>query len=153
MSRIRANGKYAVTTANQITALSSVISLQGRYAEAEQLVRAELEIKRAVGVASDSEAIVDALRRLSSLCSLQERHADAARFEAEIAEVIKSWDGKRRQRFDLDGNQVYSLLATGRIADGVKAAETFVAREIARLGEAHPDVALARGTAAQAPAA
>jgi CHAT domain-containing protein len=148
LSRLRANGKYAVTTANQIGALSSVISLQGRYAEAEQLERAGLEIKRTVGVAPDSDSIIATLRRLSSLCSLQERHADAALFDAEITVLIKSWDAKRRQRFDLDGSQVYSLFATGRIGDGVTAAQTFVTREIARLGEAHPDVALARGTLA-----
>ena len=145
LSRLRANGKYAVTTANQIWALSSVISLQGRYAEAEQLVRAELEIRRAVGVVPDSESIITALRSLSSLCSLQERHTDAAQFDAEITALIKSWDAKRRQRFDLDGSQIYSLFATGRIGDGVTAAQTFVTREIARLGETHPDVALARG--------
>jgi tetratricopeptide (TPR) repeat protein len=42
LSRLSANGKYAVTTANQIAALGSIVALQGRYAEAEQLVRAEL---------------------------------------------------------------------------------------------------------------
>ena len=145
LSRLKAQGKYAVNTANLIEYLAFVVSLQGRYAEAEQLMRTTLEIRRTVGVTANSEAIVGNLRRLSSLATLQQRHQDAAKLDAEIDQIIKSWEPQRRQLYELDSNRVYSLLVTGRTNDGVAAAQRAVAREISRFGEAHPDVALIRG--------
>ena len=145
LSRLKAQGKYTVSTANLIEELAFVLLLQGRYAEAERLLRTTLEIRRTVGVAANSEASVGNLRRLSSLATLQQRHQDAAKLDAEIDQIIKSWEPQRRQLYEFDSNRVYSLLATGQISDAVAAAQKLMAREISRLGKAHPDVALSRG--------
>jgi CHAT domain-containing protein/tetratricopeptide (TPR) repeat protein len=145
LSRLRANGRYAINTANQVSSLGYVISLQGRYAEAQQLVQAELEIKKTVGVAHHSEGIVGVLRRLSSLASLQGHHEAATEIDAEIDASIQSWEPQRRQRYEFDNSRVYSLLHTGRTVEGIAAAQRLVAREVATLGENHVAVALARG--------
>jgi tetratricopeptide (TPR) repeat protein len=53
LARLKDQGKYNAAIPFYIVGLANCLVEQGRYAEAEKLVRVALEINRAVGVAGD----------------------------------------------------------------------------------------------------
>jgi CHAT domain-containing protein/tetratricopeptide (TPR) repeat protein len=145
LARLKDQGKYNASTPFYITGLANCLVEQGRYAEAERLVRVALEINRAVGVAGDSQNIVSEMSFLASILNLQYKRKEAAETYAEIEKAMANWDPQRRQQFDLNGSRIYALYAAGQIDRGITAAEALVKRDSARFGEKFYDTALARG--------
>jgi CHAT domain-containing protein len=148
LARLKDQGKYNPSTPFYITGLANSLVGQGRYAEAEKLVRVALEINRAVGVAGDSQTVVSEMSFLASILNLQYKRKEAAETYAEIDKAMANWDPQRRQQFDLNGSRIYAFYAAGQIDRGIAAAEALVKRDIARFGEKFYDTALARGTLA-----
>lgn len=150
LNRLRSQGKYATTTAEVVARLGKVIAQQGRYAEAEQLTRIVLEIRRTIGVDLGSESIVGDLRQLSTLATLQQRYSEAARFDAEIDSITASWEPRRREAYQLDSDRIYSLMQIGQPLDAIAAAQRLAQLMVQRKGETHADTAKARGMLALA---
>jgi CHAT domain-containing protein len=145
LSRVRAEGKYTLSATTMIEGLASILSLQGRYPEADRLIRIALEIREATGVRPNSEAIVENLKQLSSLAVLQRNYEEAAALDTKIDSLTNMWEPERRLLLGLDSRQVDSLLTRGRAHEAIVAGEALLAQETLRLGETHEDVALIRG--------
>jgi CHAT domain-containing protein len=145
LSRVKAQGKYTSSATTIIEGLASILWLQGRYPEADRLLRIALEIREATGVRPNSEALVENLMQLSSLAVLQRNYEEATRLDIKIDSLITMWEPERRLLLGLDNRQVDSLLARGRAREAVAAAEALLAQETLRLGETHQDVALIQG--------
>jgi CHAT domain-containing protein len=145
LSRLKDQGKYNAATPFYIIGLANCLVEQGRYAEAEKLARVALEINRSVGVASDSQSVVNELSFLASILSLQNKRKEVAETYAEIDNAMATWDPQRRQLFDLNASRIYALYASGQIDRGIAAAQALVKRDISRFGESFYETAFARG--------
>lgn len=145
LARLSDQGKYNATTPFYIGALAGCLVEQGRYAEAEKLVRVALEIYRAVGVAGDSQSVVAEMSFLASILNLQNKRKEAAEVYEETEKAMASWDPQRRQVFDLSNSRISSLYSAGQIDRGIAAAQTLLKRNVSRLGENSYDTAFARG--------
>ncbi|PPQ44284.1 CHAT domain-containing protein [Rhodopseudomonas palustris] len=148
LSRLKDTGKYNPSTPRYIMALADILIEQGRYAEAEKLARACLEINATVGVADDAVTHLQLLTQLGGVLNLQRKGREANAVFAQIDKATANWDPQRRRSFELNPARIVSLYASGQIDKGVAAAEQLVQRQIARVGETHFDTASARGTLA-----
>jgi CHAT domain-containing protein len=148
LSRLRDTGKYNPSTPVYIGGLANILVEQGRYAEAEQLMRVLLDINLAVGVADDSQSTVRELSGLATILNLQHKRKEAIAIYAEIDKAMANWDPQRRQLFDLSGSRINSLYASGQFDRGIAAAQAQLKREIAQVGEKNYDTANARANLA-----
>ncbi|WOH65531.1 CHAT domain-containing tetratricopeptide repeat protein [Bradyrhizobium sp. BWA-3-5] len=145
LSQLKNQGKYNPITPRFVTGLADILVEQGRYAEAEQLVRVSLEIIRTVGIAEDSLSNVQQLSQLGNILNLQRKGGAAIAVFAQLDKAIANWEPARRQSFELGGGRITSLYAAGQVDAGIAAAEQLVKRQVSRVGENHADTALARG--------
>jgi len=145
LARLKDTGKYHTATPRFVMGLSSAILEQGRYKEAEQLIRVAIEINNTLGVAPDSQSTVTYLSRLANILNLQHKRRQAIVIYAEIDKAMANWDPQRREVFDLDGSRIYALYAAGETRRGIELAEKLLKRNIARFGEGGYDTAVAHG--------
>lgn len=145
LSQLKNQGKYNPTTPRFVTGLADILVEQGRYAEAERLVRVSLEIIQTVGIAEDSLSNAQQLSMLGNILNLQRRGRDAIAVFAQLDKATANWEPARRQGFELGGGRITSLYVSGQVEAGIAAAEQLVKRQVARVGENHSDTALARG--------
>jgi CHAT domain-containing protein len=148
VGRLKDQGKYSPVTPYFIMGLADILVEQGRYEDAEKLIRAAIEISRGVGTADDSQRIANMLSNLAGVLSLQRRTREAAAVYAELDRAIADWEPLRRQTLELNGSYIYSLYASGRLDAGIALAQALVKREVSRVGESHVFTAEARGTLA-----
>jgi CHAT domain-containing protein len=141
-------GKYHPNTPKYISTLAAILLEQGRYAEAEKLTRASLDILRTVGVAEDSPAMAGTLSDLGNILTLQRKDSEAIETYAQLERVVAKWEPNRREAFLLSGSRIFALYAANRIDAGIATAEALLKRQLSRLGEGHYDTASARGTLA-----
>jgi len=145
LSELKNLGKYNPVTLNFIGGLADILVEQGRYAEAEQLVRVSLEIVGTVGVTEDSLANVRLLSQLGGVLTLRRKDQDAIAVFAQIDKATAGWEPARRLSFELSDGRIAALYASGQIEAGIAAAEQVVKRQVSRVGENHFDTASARG--------
>ncbi len=145
LARLKDQGKYHPDTPKFILGLADILVEQGRYDEAEKLVRAAIQVNRTVGVASDSMVTAQILSHLGAVLTLERKTEEAGAVYKELDQAISSWDPQRRQIFELNGPRITSLYASGQITAGIAAAQELVTRQIAKVGEHHIDTAEARG--------
>jgi tetratricopeptide (TPR) repeat protein len=148
LEMLKLRGKYNPSTVGFIRGLALVLVEQGRYPEAEQLIRAALDIQRTLGIGDDSHSSAQVLSQLAGILNIQGKGREAAAVYAELDKAIAKWEPQRRQVFELQGGRIYSLYATGQIEAGLAAAQALLARQIQRVGEKHFETASARGTLA-----
>ena len=144
LSRLKDNGKYNPLTTKYIVGLANILVDEGRYAEAETLMRTAIDINRTVGVAEDSQTIVRELSNLALVLNLQHKRQDAIAVYAQIDKATANWDPRRREALDLNGSRINSYYAAGQVDRGIASAEKLLQREIARVGENNYDTANAR---------
>ena len=145
LSRLKAVGKYNVQTAKYVGYFANLLVEAGRFAEAETLSRARIEILRAVSVAEDSQSVATALSELASILNLQGRWEAAAKVYAELDQATSSWSPARKIGLTLDINRIATLYNTNNLPAGISAAERLLARSKARFSEQHVNTALAGG--------
>jgi CHAT domain-containing protein len=143
-------GRYSSHCARQLRTLVWVILEQGRYAEAETLARAVVDIYEKVGAARESVLFAGARGQLATALAFQSRHREALA-EYETIRAALAGDPESARKF-LEGHVGYavSLLRTG---DPDRALPILgVALEKARrlVGDRHPNTAGVRGWIAQA---
>jgi Tetratricopeptide repeat len=73
LSRLKNTGKYNITPPAFVWALGNVLVGQGRYAEAEQLLRVTVEINQTLGIPDDSQSMVFSLFFLGRILTLQQK--------------------------------------------------------------------------------
>jgi len=128
--------------------LARILLEQGRYGDAETLARAAIQINREMGVADDSHWAVKARVGLGNILTLQRKLPEAAAVYSEIDKAIAGWEPRRREGLELDNTRILLLYASGQIEVGIATAQALLKQQTSRLGEAHFDTALARGTLA-----
>lgn len=148
LARLQDTGKYTPAMPRFIIGLAGAVLEQGRYKEAEQLIRVALEINTTLGVAPDSQSTVTYLSRLGNVLSLQHKRKEAIAVYAQLDQATVNWEPQRREVFDLDGSRIYSLYAANEVKRGLDLAEKLLKRNIARFGEGRYQTANARGTLA-----
>ena len=148
LSRLKDQGKYNPQTTRFVTGLASVLVEQGRYADAEKLVRTALEIQRTVGIPDDTHFSAQIMSQLGAILTFQRKPQEAARVYAELDKAIATWEPGRRQVLELNGSRINALFASGQTEAGLAAAQELLKREVSRVGEKHFDTAAARGTLA-----
>jgi CHAT domain-containing protein len=121
---------------------------QGRYSEADGLLRSALDIQRTIGIPDGSQSSAQTLSQLGAALTFQRKAAEAAQVYAELDKAMAGWETGRRQVLELNGSRIAALYASGQIDAGVAAAQELVKREVSRVGERHFDAAAARGTLA-----
>jgi len=145
LSQLKEGGKYNPGTAKFAIGLADILVEQGRYVDAEKLVRVAIDINRTVGVAPDSLSTVQFLSQLGNILNFQRKFKEAVEVYAEIDKAIAKWEPQRRQAFEINGSRITSLYASGQFEAGIAAAEQLVKRAAARVGDQHFDTASARG--------
>ena len=146
LETLKTHGKFNPSTPHFIIQLSSVLVEQGRYPEAEQLARSALDVQRTLGIADSSPKSVNVLSQLGNILVLQRK--DAGETYAQLDKAIAQWTPEQRQAFQINGSRIVALYASGRIAQGIAAAEELVKRQTARTGANSYDTASAHGTLA-----
>ena len=128
----------------------TVISEQGRYAEAESLARALVDIYRQIGASEDSFHFALARRQLAGTLVSQSRWREAL---AEFAAIQQSFsdDPASFDRYFSDNlGWAIALLAVDRVAEVRVIAEATLQRRLRTFGEDHYSTAEARGVLAAA---
>ena len=148
LARLKDQGKYHPQTPAFLTGLADILVEQGRYEEAERLLRISLEINQRVGVIDDSQSTAQMLAGLAGILNLQHKFEDASAVYATLDKAIASWEPQRREALEIGSSRVYSLYASGQVEAGIVAAQALLKRQIGRVGEKHFDTATARGTLA-----
>jgi CHAT domain-containing protein len=149
LRRLGSVGKYNLTTATiVISRFARILLDQGRYAEAEKLIRTQIDIFQALGVTGDTQHFALALSNLASTLTLQGKWSDAAHTYAAIDDASKAWEPARKARLTLNSDYAFTLYNTNRIGEGIAAAERLVARTTSWLGEESVATAYARGALA-----
>jgi len=148
LSRLKDQGKYNPSTPRYIMGLADVLVGEGRYAEAEQLVRVCVEIDRTVGIPDESQSTVQLLSQLGRVLNLEHKGSEAIQIYAQIDKAIAGWDPARKRVLELNDSRIASLYESGQVDAGIAAAEQLVKGLVARVGENQFSTASARGTLA-----
>ena len=145
LSRLKATGKYNLYVVKYVGYLANLTVEQGRFAEAEQLTRRQIEILQTLGVSKDSQNYATVLGQLASILNLQSKWAEAAAVYAEVDSATKLWEASRREALVLSSEHIATLYNTNNLNAGIAAAERLLARNKTRLGDQHVDTALSHG--------
>jgi CHAT domain-containing protein len=145
LNRLEATGKYQVQTAKFLGYLANLLIEQGRYLEAEQLTRNQIDIYSSLGVAQDAQFVATALSQLASVLTLQGRWDNAIATYQQLDAAVRDWDPARRDAVSLNAGHIAALYKSGDTAAGIAAAERFLALQNDRFGDQHFQAALARG--------
>lgn len=148
LARLKAQGKYNPLTTRYVMGLAGILVEQGRYADAELLIRSALDIQRTVGIGDGTQFSAQILSQLGAVLNFQRKPTEAATVYAELDKAIAKWEPGRKQVLELNGSRISALYASGQVDAGIAAAQELLKREIGRVGEKHFDTAAARGTLA-----
>jgi len=144
LSRLRANGKYNVDTAQFINQFAFLLNEQARWAETEKLQRTVVEIYQTLGYPDDTNASVGARNLLATSLFTQRRYDEANAIYASMDESMKNWDDKRRARYRYGWSRIFTAYATRDLEKGIALAREYVALEKKRVGDKHYDTAQAQ---------
>lgn len=148
LSRLKEQGKYNPLTTKFIMGLAGILIEQGRYADAEKLIRSSLDIQRTLAIKDETQSSAQIVAQLGAVLTFQRKIPEAAEVYAELDKAIAGWETGRRQVLELNGSRISALYFSGQIEAGIVAAKEALQRSIARVGDRHFDTAAARGTLA-----
>jgi CHAT domain-containing protein/tetratricopeptide (TPR) repeat protein len=152
-SSLQSHGRYYVETGTIIRKLTKVIFEQGRYAEAEALARANLDIYQQIGTAADS-AILAMVRSMLAEALLTQMRWDEALVEYDaIRTVLKTDQASYEKLIAVNVNLWLALIKRGRIHESLALIQPALERKKALFGEEHYDTAEIQGVFAIALAA
>src|SRR5262249_54311486 len=81
---LKAQSKYNPQTPRFIPGLAAILVEQGRYEDAEKLIRSALEVQRTLGFRDDSPATASTLSELGAVLVLQRKAKQAAEVYAQL---------------------------------------------------------------------
>lgn len=143
LNRLSATGKYNLATARFIGFLSEVLIEEGRFTEAEKLIRTRIEIERAFQVEQSAQIYAESLDQLAVVLMLQDRLPEAAGVFAELEQVTIDWQPARRESLVVSPDHVLMLYSEGKFERGIAAAERLVQRQSAIMGSNHFETGVA----------
>ena len=145
MGEIQAFGRYGGITPNMIGNLSYVVMQQGRYKDAERLSRIQVQTYIDLGNAPDSATIVRSNVNLAHILVLQQNWDEAASLYRILEKSVAGWDAKRSAAVLQNSDRISILYRSGRVDEGIAAAQAVVERKTATFGNDHLETAFARG--------
>jgi CHAT domain-containing protein len=145
LSRLKSVGKYHPDTAQITNSLASLLVEQTRYAEAEQLARASVEIYQALGYPEESTIHAFALNQLGATLYSQRKWDEAAQVYDRVDAATANWEPARAARVRLGFARIFTSYFTKKREHGIELARQLVERETKRAGEKHVDSAMANG--------
>ena len=150
---LKSHGRYSVHTGAILRNLNKVIFEQGRYAEAETLARANLDIYRRTGTATDSVMLALARATLADAVLAQMRWEEALKAYDAIREALKTDSVAYERTISKRVNLWLALIKGGRGSEAMVLVRPAFERKKSLLGEAHYGTAETRGVLAMALAA
>ncbi|MGE0154549.1 MAG: CHAT domain-containing protein [Reyranellaceae bacterium] len=148
LSRLKAVGKYHPTTAAFLGKFAVLLANQGRYNEAEKLLRTASEIFQTLGFAENSPAYVRNQVGLAAALYALDRPAEALALYRAVDKAIEGWEPARKEKLLSQPARILAMYEAGDLAAGIAQARAQVERERQRVGENHADFALAKGVLA-----
>lgn len=145
LSGLRRGGKYTPQMSQIIAALAATLVEQGRYAEAEQMSAAAIDILDEIGFGDASSQKATARRAMADVMLIQRRWQDAAAQYEGIVSAIAGWPDGRAAPYRRHPGRLLAMARTGNPAAAAEIAAQVVQVKAGRLGDKHFDTALARG--------
>ncbi len=118
---------------------------EGRYSEAEQLIRSAIDVEQTIGVAVDSPDRVQRLGQLGAVLVAQGKMQAARAVYDQIDSAIAQWPVERREIYQDSESRIAALYAAGQFDQGIAAAQELVKRLSARAATGAFDTASAQG--------
>jgi CHAT domain-containing protein len=153
LKQARVFGRYSGQTLEGLRALSEIVTEQGRFEDAEKLVRASIDIYDRIGVKPNSVTLGITRRTLADIYVGQARWQEAQKVYDALARDLAGRLVGLAQIFDANLNWAIPLVRLNRGAEAVRRLEKFHATFVKRVGENHYAAAEARGMLASALAA
>ena len=145
MGQIQAFGRYGGNTPNMIGNLANVVMQQGRYRDAERLIRIQIQTYSDLGQTPDAATVIRSKSLLAHDLVLAQKWDEATSAYRDIEQSIASWDPKRATTVLQNSDRISILYLSGRVDEGIAAAKAVVDRKKATVGDDHFETALARG--------
>ncbi len=142
---LRSHGRNSVFTAFTVSFLNRVIFEEGRFAEAETLARASLDMFRTAGASPGSFSQALARNLLADALVAQGRWEGALKEYEIIRKGMAGYPKTYRRRLGGNLNWALALVVTGRADEALEIVQTAVERNTRLLGESHYTTAEARG--------
>ena len=156
LGAVSKRGRNSKETANMLRMLARAIVEQGRYAEAEGLARASLDIYARIGAPPDSFTMALARSELAA-SFVGQGGWEAARTEYDAIRRAMASDrdtlDKNVASHGLRDDEAIALLKTGHLAEAVERLTVLLDRTRATVGDGHTRTAEIRGLLAMAHAA
>jgi CHAT domain-containing protein len=145
LSQLRRRGRNAQETGWMILHLASVLHEQGRYAEAQKLGEATLEIFNTIGIDSNGRPLADARVRIALEQNWRGNWRGALDNYEAIRKILAN-DADALDRY-LGSNTSYAfmLLRNGRVDDALPIVQRSVERNLRQFGPNHMYTAEAKG--------
>ncbi|MEE8501503.1 MAG: CHAT domain-containing tetratricopeptide repeat protein [Kiloniellales bacterium] len=153
LKQARVFGRYSGQTLEGLRVLSEIVTEQGRFEDAEKLVRASIDIYDRIGAKQDSVTLGITRRTLADTYVGQARWQDAQKVYDALARDLASRPVGLAQIFDANLNWAIPLVRLNRGAEAVGRLEKSHTTFVKRVGQNHYDAAEARGMLASALAA
>ena len=139
------HGKYAIETARATQGLANLMYEGGRFADAERLSQATLEIYARVGVATTSWPYLLSYRGWIRNLGAMDRWSDALAARGKLSAGLASEPALQARFARHDAGTVYALIKTGKTADALAQLEELYRASVEQIGADHVESALLRG--------
>ena len=144
LSHLRTVGKYHPDIANGLITFSQILTWQARFAEAETIARAAIEIFRSVGFSEDSRPYINALERLTRAVFNLGRYAEVKEIFLAMDRATASWSPERSAYIRLNWQRINTHYFTGEVEKGIELARENLTRSKTSVGEQHYNTAMTR---------
>lgn len=145
LNRLKAGGKYTPQVAGMLTTFSRLLNEQARYAEADRLATAALEIRIGLGLAPDSTAMVAGRQAVAASRAKLGRWDDVLEQYALIDKAVEKWPEANKTGALYNPTRVMALLNAKDSDRALATAQQLYDFNLKRLGDKHLDTALAEG--------
>ena len=128
-------GRKSPDTARIVRRMAEIILAQGRYAEAEQLVRATIEIYESAGVGPESVQLAFARLMLARSLGRQSKWTESLEQYDIVGKALPAGSSAREKIYSASTARAITLVKVGRPAEAVPIAEAAVKRMQATMGD------------------
>jgi CHAT domain-containing protein len=147
---LKRNGKNNERTGAAVSTLGFAMLGEGRYEDAERLIRATLAIYRTVGLRDETPRVVGNLQQLAQSLEGEKKADEAQTIYDQIDRLVAGWDPVPREAVMNETPRLKRLIETGKADEAVELATRKLARERARSGDDSQATAVVRGYLASA---
>lgn len=150
LARLAKVGKYHPDTAFVLNLMTHLLIDQSRYAEAEQLARANIEIYKGMGYPDDAYWPIYAKINLAEITNFRRRPKETEEIYTEIDTATAKWPAARRDAIMNTTIRVVAMIVNGHAADAINVAKRAVEIAKGRYGDKDTRTMITRGYLAYA---